>query len=370
MKRPLLALGLGLLALLGSPRRDAGDAGTRAGSWSGLGRAAAKKPERPGKGRLLSKEAIFEKVAPATVLIVIPRKDGYSVGSGIIVDASGLILTNSHVIESARGSVMVFLYNPKEQKLDINLSAYVKSHTPLAGTVTKRATGIDLALLRLPQLPTAYPVAQLGDSDALHIGQDVVAIGNPHGLTWTFTSGTVSAIRKDAIQTETPINPGNSGGPLLDMQGRLVGINTAVRKDAQGLNFAIPIAAAKPFLKEFGDKRDAEAPRAPNLSKNPVPLAAMTLDQDLAKLRTLNGRRQNARIEQSIGRDLASAQDIREKMVRGELTVAQMLPAMVDQLQSMSSHNSDDPSPENRLEFQRQLDKSVDHLKQLFQVSQ
>lgn len=334
--------------------------------------AAARKPASK-REKSLSKEAIFAKSAPATVLIVIPGRRGLSLGSGVIIDPSGLIVTNRHVIDASAGPLQVFLYNPKERSLETNLGAYVKSHTPLAGQVVKRSQDTDLALVRLPAQKTPYPSLEFGNSDLLQIGQDVVAIGNPLGLTWTFTSGTISAIRKDAIQTETPINPGNSGGPLLDMRARLVGVNTYIRKDAQGLGFAIPVNTIIPFVKAFANNADAEAaapPPGPTLSQNPVPLAALSISQDLGKLRALNGRRANKQTEELLLRDIDAAEELRVRMIKGELTVAQILPALAEKLQLMALHNqSSEDTGETRQAFAQQLEKTAEHLKQILQVS-
>lgn len=330
---------------------------------------AAKKPGKP-----LSKEQIFSRVAPATVLIVIPQQGGMNLGSGVIVDGSGLVVTNRHVIERSQGTVQVFMFNPKERSLEANLQAYVKSHAPLIGRVIKRDKENDLALVRLPALASVYPSVEIGDSEALRIGQDVVAIGNPHGLTWTFTSGSISAIRKDAIQTETPINPGNSGGPLLDMHGRLVGINTYIRKDAQGLGFAIPASTAKQFIDKFGSNQEIdnepERPSGLSLSKNPVPLAALSIGQDLGKLRQLVGKRTSRQAEAMLTRDLDAVEDVRQRMLKGELTVGQALPAVAEKLQLLAQHNqSTDDASETKAAFLQQLEKTAEHMKQIVQVA-
>jgi S1-C subfamily serine protease len=357
------ALGALLLALPIAAAKKVADAPGKAG-----------KPGKPVKAKILSKEVLFTKLAPATVLIVIPQRDGFSIGSGAIVDGSGLVVTNAHVVEASTGTVQVYLYNPKERTLDTSLRDYVKNHSPLIGRVTKRGKDIDLALVRLPALVSSYPTVQLGNSDELRIGQDVVAIGNPHGLTWTFTSGTISAIRKDALQTETPINPGNSGGPLLDMHGQMVGINTFIRKESQGLGFAIPANTVKEFIEKFGKNTEIEGPAVaagPTLSKNPVPLASLSLAQDLDRLRNLNGRRGNKQAEQVLSRDIELADLLRQRMVRGELTVAQMLPQMLEQLKQMALHNrASEEGGEAPQAFQQQLEKTAEHLKQIFQVSQ
>lgn len=169
-------------------------------------------------------------------------------GSGVIVDTDGYILTNNHVIEGA-SEVEVILSDGR-----VVTSATVVGTDPLT----------DLAVLRinLPNL-TAAP---WGDSDALEVGDWVVAVGNPFGLDRTVTAGIVSAKGRrgitgnspyeDFLQTDAAVNPGNSGGPLVNMQGELVGINTAIAGDSfRGISFAIPSSIAKDVyerLKENG----------------------------------------------------------------------------------------------------------------------
>ena len=195
-----------------------------------------------------------------------------------------------------------------KQILQVNLIGPMLAIQLGAPEIIKRGKGVDLALVRLPQQPAAYPAIELGDSDTVQVGQDVVAIGNPQGLTWTFTSGAVSALRTDAIQTDASINPGNSGGALLDMRARLIGINTFIRKDSQGLGFAIPVNAVKVMVDTFGSNTEPEPPPPPQglaLSKNPVGLGSLAISQDLGKLRLINARRSNKQVEVMLGRDLS-----------------------------------------------------------------
>ncbi len=161
-----------------------------------------------------------------------------SQGSGVIVDAGGVILTNAHVVRDAH-EIVAKLPDGRQVKA----SSYAV-HDEL-----------DLAVVRIEGKD--LPVAQLGDSDALEVGQWVLAIGNPFGLEHTVTAGLVSAVRRrgaegeDFIQTDAAINPGNSGGPLLDLRGRVVGINTAIYSRSggyQGIGFALPINLAKDFM--------------------------------------------------------------------------------------------------------------------------
>jgi Do/DeqQ family serine protease len=158
-----------------------------------------------------------------------------SLGSGVIVDVSGLVVTNNHVIEGA-DQIKVSLTDKREFEAEI---------------VLKDARS-DLAVLRLKDTRERFPAIDLGDSDALQVGDVVLAIGNPFGVGQTVTHGIVSAVARTQIgitdyqffiQTDAAINPGNSGGALVDLAGRLVGINTAIFSrsgGSQGIGFAIP----------------------------------------------------------------------------------------------------------------------------------
>lgn len=168
------------------------------------------------------------------------------IGSGVIVDSSGYILTNSHVIADGKAkSVSVLFENGDKEKAEI-----------IWGDAL-----LDLAVLKINK--TGLPVADLGDSDVLEIGELVVAIGNPlgHEFQQTVTDGIVSGLNRtisiegrvieDLIQTNASINPGNSGGPLLNNKGEVIGINTAKIKGGEGIGFAIPINKAKSIVGEI-----------------------------------------------------------------------------------------------------------------------
>jgi serine protease Do len=168
-----------------------------------------------------------------------------SLGSGFIIDRDGYIVTNNHVIEGA-DEIKVSLANDKEFDAEI----------------VGRDPNTDLALIRIKGASDLTPL-KLGDSDKLTVGSWVVAIGSPFGLQQTVTAGIVSAKGRvigsgpydDFIQTDASINPGNSGGPLLNMNGEVVGINTAIVAQGQGIGFAIPINLAQGIigqLKEHG----------------------------------------------------------------------------------------------------------------------
>jgi serine protease Do len=177
------------------------------------------------------------------------QREQRSLGSGFIMNAEGFILTNNHVVAGA-DEVMVRLSDEHKFKAKI----------------IGRDEETDLAVIKIDS-DSALPFANLGDSDSLQIGDWVVAIGNPFGLSQTVTAGIVSAKGRiigagpydNFIQTDASINPGNSGGPLFDMHGNVVGINTAIFAFGQGLGFAIPINMAKklvPQLVEHGKVKD------------------------------------------------------------------------------------------------------------------
>jgi serine protease Do len=170
------------------------------------------------------------------------RRESRSQGSGVIVDRSGVILTNNHLIENAG-------------QIEVRLSDKRRFKAKLAGRDPKS----DLAVLRI-EGEGEFPVAELGDSDRLRIGQWAVAVGNPFGLDRTVTVGIISATgRRDIgltayesfIQTDAAINPGNSGGPLVNLDGKVIGINTAIVSVGQGIGFAIPANMARRVLPQL-----------------------------------------------------------------------------------------------------------------------
>jgi serine protease Do len=167
-----------------------------------------------------------------------------SLGSGFIIDKDGFIVTNNHVVEGA-DKIKVILKDGRE------FDAEVKG----------RDANTDLALIKIKS-DNDLPVIELGDSDALKVGEWVLAIGNPFGLEHTVTSGIISAKGRvigsgpydDFIQTDASINPGNSGGPLINMAGKVVGINTAIIAGGQGIGFAIPVNLAKGIIDQLKTK--------------------------------------------------------------------------------------------------------------------
>jgi serine protease Do len=169
-----------------------------------------------------------------------PERKQRSLGSGFILDASGTILTNAHVVKAAE-RIVVTLQGGAEE--DHNHEAKVIGYDEES----------DIALLRI-DARRPLPFLELGDSDALQVGEWVVAIGNPFGLDHTVTMGIVSGKGRsigvggpydDYIQTDASINPGNSGGPLINLRGQVVGVNTAIVATGQGIGFAIPSKVAR-----------------------------------------------------------------------------------------------------------------------------
>ncbi len=180
-----------------------------------------------------------ERVGPAVVKIetMVPRRgrEGQGQGSGVLFRRDGQILTNAHVVAGAN-------------KISVTLA----DGRRFEGAVIGSDRSHDVAAVRIGARD--LPVAELSDRP-LRIGQLVIAVGNPLGLGWTVTSGVVSALGRtlpggqsvqleNMIQTDAPINPGSSGGPLVDSEGRVVGITTAVVQFAQGLGFAVPTSTA------------------------------------------------------------------------------------------------------------------------------
>jgi len=174
-----------------------------------------------------------------------------ALGTGVIIDPSGYVVTNEHVIHEA-DDVRVHLADDRELKAE----------------VVGRDPKLDIALLKVKS-STPLPAAPLGVSDTLRVGEHVLAVGNPFGLGHTVTLGIVSAKARtigagpydDFIQTDASINPGNSGGPLFNWRGEVVGINTAIRAGANGIGFAIPIDEIKDVLGQLRDKGHVERGR-------------------------------------------------------------------------------------------------------------
>ncbi len=167
------------------------------------------------------------------------RAGGRSLGSGFILGPDGYVVTNAHVVDQA-------------QQIEVKLA----DGREFAAQVVGQDTSTDVALLRLEGDFGALPFVYLGDSDALEVGDWVLAIGNPFGLDHSVSHGMISAKERvigiglfdDFIQTDALINPGNSGGPLFNMKGEVIGVNTAIISQGQGIGFAVPINMVKDLI--------------------------------------------------------------------------------------------------------------------------
>jgi len=220
-----------------------------------LGSASSLQEERSGPLLPQTEETVTQvaqRVAPAVVNITtktlaydfffqpVPQE---GLGSGVIIKKEGYILTNYHVVERAE-SITVNLADGRKVK----------------GKVVGGDPNSDLAVLKIEG--NNLPAALLGDSNRIKVGQLAVAIGNPFGLQQTVTSGVISAVGRsisegsgrvldNLLQTDASINPGNSGGPLVNSRGQIIGINTAIISEAQGIGFAIPINTAKSVAQQL-----------------------------------------------------------------------------------------------------------------------
>jgi len=193
----------------------------------------------------------FFKNMPQGPRFEMPERHGQAVGSGMIIDPSGVILTNNHVVEGD-GQITVRLHDGREFK----------------ATTIKTDPKTDLAIVKIEGAGKLQAVA-LGDSDATQVGDWVMAIGQPFGLEDTLTVGIISAkgrgigdtARDNFLQTDAAINPGNSGGPLVNLDGEVIGINTAITSSSggfQGVGFAVPINLAKWVAHQLNEKGNVE----------------------------------------------------------------------------------------------------------------
>jgi S1-C subfamily serine protease len=192
---------------------------------------------------------IYARVGPAVVCITAPRRFGACIGSGFVMDRRGYVVTNHHVAEAT----------------DELLVTLADEHT-MRAEVIGSDPGSDLAVLEIEVPPEDLTVAELGVSSDLQVGQRAIAIGNPFGLERTMTTGVISSLgrtlsRDDSefqiaglIQTDAAINPGNSGGPLLDSQGKVIGVNAAITSSSgtnSGVGFAVPVDILKRVVPEL-----------------------------------------------------------------------------------------------------------------------
>lgn len=168
-----------------------------------------------------------------------------SIGSGIIISKDGYVITNNHMVDDTD-----------------EIRVKVSGGRELKARVVGRDLKTDLALLKISSPFENLPVLTLGDSDKMRVGDWVLAVGNPFGLEHSVTQGIISATGRvlgsgpfdNFLQTDTPINPGNSGGPLVNLQGEVIGITTAIVSGGQGIGFAIPSALAKPVIDQLKEK--------------------------------------------------------------------------------------------------------------------
>ncbi|MEN6480126.1 MAG: trypsin-like peptidase domain-containing protein [Anaerolineales bacterium] len=196
---------------------------------------------------------VYERVSPSVVYItsriVTIGYFGYypaeGSGSGFVIDQEGHIVTNYHVVEDAE-SIDVLLYD------GTNVSAEVVGVDPQN----------DLAVIHIDVDPAILRPADMSFEGDLRVGQRAIAIGNPYGLGWTLTMGVISSLGRplqeqngktifNVIQTDAAINPGNSGGPLLNSQGQVIGVNTAIRSGAENIGFAVPVSTVKRIVPEL-----------------------------------------------------------------------------------------------------------------------
>jgi putative serine protease PepD len=223
-------------------------------------------PADPNAAPLSPVEAVAARVLPSVVQLQVEGLRGAGEGSGMVLSADGLLLTNNHVVEAAaNGGRVVALF---------------QDGTSAPAQIVGRDPSSDLAVLRAQGVSGLTPVT-LGNSDSLRVGQQVVAFGAPLGLGGTVTTGIISALDRavsvgqdsgaseatvlSAVQTDAAINPGNSGGPLVDMQGAVIGINSAIATTGSeggsiGVGFAVPSNQAKRVAEEL--ERTGRATRA------------------------------------------------------------------------------------------------------------
>jgi len=258
-----------------------------------LGRQAERMADRPGSANVInlpqqtpgtapaepgSIAALVEQALPAVVSLRIQAGTQSASGSGFlvdsedVVDSQGFIVTNNHVVELAA-------VNSETSRIDVVFADGRRTQAQIVG----RNVSYDLAVLSVDagELPSPLPLLSWADDEAVRVGDSVVAIGAPLGLAGTVTQGIVSALNRpvttgqpggsasyiDAIQTDAPINPGNSGGPLLDGNGRVIGVNSAVAtlaigssSGSIGLGFAIPASAAERISAEIIETGESTTP--------------------------------------------------------------------------------------------------------------
>lgn len=207
---------------------------------------------------------LLKRALPGVVLLLNQRADGkLGFGSGVLLDEHGLVLTNLHVVANA-SSLGAMLHDPSRVSytpMDGGLARYFFENQKdvVSAQLVRGDPILDLAIVKLDADTSRYARLELRTTP-VEVGEQVLALGHPQETVWSFTSGMVSSIHLGIIQHDAAINPGNSGGPLIDMRGRIVGVNTAKLLSTAGVGFARPVAMAKYLIGE------ATAPFDPDLS--------------------------------------------------------------------------------------------------------
>ena len=194
---------------------------------------------------------LFDRISPSVVRVSVITQGGGGSGSGFVILEGGLIITNNHVVENA-----------------VSVSVILKDGTELQAEVVGRDPSTDVALLRVAT--RTPPPVELGDSDRVRIGEQAIVIGSPFGFDQSLTAGYISALGRklrsgddygteidNVIQTDAAVNPGNSGGPLLNTEGEVIGITTAIFTTGggfEGIGFAVPINTARAVAEELRDR--------------------------------------------------------------------------------------------------------------------
>ena len=194
---------------------------------------------------------LFDRISPSVVRVSVITESGGGSGSGFVILEGGLIITNNHVVENA-----------------VSVSVILKDGTELQAEVVGRDPSTDVALLRVAT--RTPPPVELGDSDRVRIGEQAIVIGSPFGFDQSLTAGYISALGRklrsgddygteidNVIQTDAAVNPGNSGGPLLNTEGEVIGITTAIFTTGggfEGIGFAVPINTARAVAEELRDR--------------------------------------------------------------------------------------------------------------------
>ncbi len=221
---------------------------------------------RPIADSALSTVEVAERVNPSTVLIYASKSTSFGYGTGFFIRQNGYIATNAHVVEGAT-HITVTLYSGEE----------------LEAELIDASEADDLAVLKIQG--NDYPVIEIGDSDALCVGETAIAIGNPSGANapWTTTQGIISALNREVtvegtssieeltmIQTDAPVNPGNSGGPLCNDRGQVIGVVTRKLNDYESIGLAIPINGAMEILNAIVETGSADGVQSSISKKRPT----------------------------------------------------------------------------------------------------